>query len=75
MPSITLKNIPPEIHALLKQSAEANRRSINREAIACIERAMCNQPVDPELLLVNACSAGKNCSLYSPYARGVCELT
>jgi len=54
MPSITLKNIPPEIHALLKQSAEANRRSINREAIACIERAMCNQPVDPELLLVNA---------------------
>lgn len=54
MPSITVKNIPSDIYALLKQSAEANRRSINSEVIACIERAVSSQPVNPDLLLVHA---------------------
>ena len=54
MTSITVKNIPPDIYALLKQSAEANRRSINSEVIACIERAVSSQLVNPDLLLVRA---------------------
>jgi hypothetical protein len=36
MPStITLKNIPDEVYERLKASAEANRRSLNSEAIVC----------------------------------------
>ena len=54
MPSITVKNIPPDIYTLLKQSAEANRRSINSEVIACIERAVSSQPINPDQLLVHA---------------------
>lgn len=54
MPSITVKHIPPDIYALLKQSAQVNRRSINSEVIACIEHAVSSQPVNPDLLLVHA---------------------
>jgi plasmid stability protein len=35
--NLTLKNIPVELHARLKASAEANRRSLNREILALLE--------------------------------------
>ena len=35
--TMTLKGIPDEIYAQLRTSAEANRRSLNSEAIACLE--------------------------------------
>jgi plasmid stability protein len=35
--TITLKGIPDDVYAQLKSSAEANRRSLNSEAIACLE--------------------------------------
>ncbi|MFP5382677.1 MAG: FitA-like ribbon-helix-helix domain-containing protein [Gammaproteobacteria bacterium] len=38
--TITLKNIPDEIYDSLKQAADAHHRSINSEAIACLERAL-----------------------------------
>jgi plasmid stability protein len=38
--TITLKNIPDEIYDSLKQAAESHRRSINSEAIACLERVL-----------------------------------
>lgn len=38
--TITLKNIPDEIYHSLKQAAEAHHRSINSEAIACLERVL-----------------------------------
>jgi len=37
MLNLTLKNMPPELHARLKASAEANRRSLNREILARLE--------------------------------------
>ena len=37
MLNLTLKNIPAELHARLKASAEANRRSLNREILARLE--------------------------------------
>lgn len=43
MPSITVKNIPEDLYDLLKQRAEANRRSINSEIIVCIEQAIHSQ--------------------------------
>jgi plasmid stability protein len=54
MPSITVKNIPTEIYARLKQAAKANRRSINSEVIACIERAVGSQTFNPDMLLAKA---------------------
>ncbi len=54
MPMISVENISPEIYEKLKRAAEISHRSINREIIACIERAVCSQPTDPNQLLANA---------------------
>ena len=35
--TLTLKNLPDEIYDRLKASAEAHRRSLNSEAIVCLE--------------------------------------
>lgn len=54
MPTITVKNIPPDIYEKLKRAAEASRRSINSEIIACIERAVSSNELDPEALVARA---------------------
>ena len=36
----TLKNVPDDVYERLKASADANRRSLNREAIVCLETAL-----------------------------------
>lgn len=46
MVNITLKNIPDELHARLKAQAERNRRSLNAEAIVCLERGLGTGSVD-----------------------------
>lgn len=40
MADLTIRGLPEELHRYLKQQAEANHRSINRQTIALIERAM-----------------------------------
>ncbi|MCO5118234.1 MAG: Arc family DNA-binding protein [Burkholderiaceae bacterium] len=40
MADLTIRGLPDELHAFLRQRAEANHRSVNRETIALIERAM-----------------------------------
>ncbi|MCF7847333.1 MAG: Arc family DNA-binding protein [Kiritimatiellales bacterium] len=40
MASITIKNIDPELYERLKQQASEHRRSINSEAIVCLERSL-----------------------------------
>ena len=42
--TITLKNIPDSVYQSLKQSAEANRRSLNMEAITVLEKALAPKP-------------------------------
>jgi len=54
VPTITVKNIPPELYERLKQSAKANRRSINSEIIVCIERAMGTQQARPQEIVASA---------------------
>jgi plasmid stability protein len=54
MATITVKNIPDDLYENLKLSAGANHRSINREVIACIERAVQSRRVDPEVVLARA---------------------
>lgn len=38
--TLTLKNIPDEVYRSLKASAETNRRSLNSEAIVCLESVL-----------------------------------
>ena len=38
--TLTLKNIPDEVYARLKAAAEAHRRSLNSEAIVCLESVL-----------------------------------
>jgi plasmid stability protein len=40
MPTVTLKNIPDELYARLKQAAAANRRSLNSEVLLAVERSL-----------------------------------
>jgi plasmid stability protein len=46
MATLTLKNIPDELHALLKESAERNRRSLNSEVLVRLESAFTAPVVD-----------------------------
>ena len=38
--TLTLKNIPDDVYDRLKRSAETHRRSMNSEAIVCLEAAL-----------------------------------
>jgi len=38
--TLTLRNIPDEVYERLKASAEAHRRSLNSEAIVCLESVL-----------------------------------
>jgi hypothetical protein len=42
--SITLKNVPKGVHAALKQQARRHKRSINEEAIVCLDVALGRSP-------------------------------
>lgn len=39
MPTLTLKDMPAKLHSALKKRARNNRRSLNQEALYCLERA------------------------------------
>jgi plasmid stability protein len=38
--TITLKNVPPELHRSLKESAKRHKRSLNQEAIHVLETSL-----------------------------------
>ena len=46
MPTLTLKNLPPELHARLKALAERNRRSLNSEILVQLEMAVAAPVID-----------------------------
>lgn len=45
--TLTLKNIPDEVYERLKVSAQAHRRSMNSEAIVCLETALLPNRLGP----------------------------
>ncbi len=51
MANMTLKNVPPDLYDRLKQAAARHRRSLNNEAIVCLEQALEGEREDPALLL------------------------
>jgi len=48
MLNLTLKNVPELLHAALKESAEQNRRSLNSEILARLERDVSVPKMDQE---------------------------
>jgi antitoxin FitA len=50
MLTLTLKNIPKELHSRLKESAEKHRRSLNSEILVRLESDFAAPTVDPETL-------------------------
>jgi plasmid stability protein len=48
--SITLKDIPDEIHGRLRDRAARNRRSLQQEILACLEAAVMAGPVPDDVL-------------------------
>ena len=54
MATLTLKSLPDDLHARLKERAARNRRSLNREAIACLEDALSVRSVGAAEVLESA---------------------
>jgi antitoxin FitA len=52
--TLTLKNIPDDVYARLKLSAQVHRRSLNGEAIVCLETVLLPRKVDPSDRLARA---------------------
>ena len=52
--TLTLKNIPDSVYDRLKRSAEAHRRSMNSEAIVCLEAVLLPAKVTPTERLARA---------------------
>jgi len=52
--SLTLKNVPDDVYDRLKWSAETHRRSINSEAILCLESVLVPARVSPNERLLRA---------------------
>jgi len=50
MLNLTLKNIPKDLHAQLKESAERNRRSLNSEILTRLEIQFTAPVIDREKL-------------------------
>jgi plasmid stability protein len=51
MATLTLKSIPDDLYALLKQRAAEHRRSINSEVLVCLEQALRSRRANPEAML------------------------
>ncbi|MDO9238278.1 MAG: Arc family DNA-binding protein [Aquabacterium sp.] len=52
--TLTLKNIPNELYGRLKAAAEAHRRSLNSEALVCLELVLLPQRMPMEDRLARA---------------------
>ncbi len=52
--TLTLKGIPDDVYERLKASAEAHRRSLNSEAIVCLETVLLPGKMPPTERLARA---------------------
>jgi antitoxin FitA len=52
--TLTLKSIPEDVYERLKASAEAHRRSLNSEAIICLETVLLPGKMSPAERLARA---------------------
>lgn len=52
--TLTLKNIPDEVYQRLKLAAATHRRSLNSEAIVCLEAVLIPNNISPSERLARA---------------------
>lgn len=52
--TLTLKNIPDDVYERLRAAAEMHRRSLNSEAIVCLETVLMPTRVSPSERLARA---------------------
>ena len=52
--TLTLKNIPDEVYNRLKAAAETDRRSLNSEAIVCLESVLLPGRMGPRERIIRA---------------------
>lgn len=52
--NLTLKNVPDEVYDRLRLSAERHRRSLNSEAIRCLETVLVPTSIPPSERLARA---------------------
>jgi plasmid stability protein len=52
--TLTLKNIPDDVYDRLKAAAELHRRSLNGEAIVCLETVLMPTKISPSERLARA---------------------
>lgn len=52
--TLTLKNIPDDVYERLKAAAETHRRSLNSEAIVCLETVLIPVGITPDERLARA---------------------
>lgn len=52
--TLTLKNIPDDVYARLRAAAERHRRSLNSEAIVCLETVLVPHQIAPSERLLRA---------------------
>ena len=46
MPTLTIKNIPDNLYAQLKEAAQAHYRSLNSEILYCVEHTLVPHKMD-----------------------------
>jgi len=49
--TLTLKNLPDALHARLSAAAKQHRRSLNNEALVCLEAGLASAAAAPEARL------------------------
>lgn len=54
MATLTIKDLPDELYEWLRKSAQANGRSINREAVMILEKFLRIHRLDPRLIQIRA---------------------
>lgn len=54
MPGLLIKDLPEEIHALLKERAATNRRSMGKEALVILELVLSDDAGPPPLEEIDA---------------------
>ncbi len=64
MSTITLKNVPADMHRALKARAEAHGRSLNKEIIATLEGSLGATQVDAAAILAQARAVREGVGVY-----------
>jgi plasmid stability protein len=64
MSTITIKDVPREMHRTLKSRAEAHGRSLNKEIIMTLEGALHSAPIDAKALGKHARAVRETMGVY-----------